>query len=105
VENYIEHGLVRTRANNELAISSHVDNGVLMLRCRDNGRGIPPDRLAEIHAGLRDPASAPDGAGIGLVNVHRRIGIAYGESFGLIIGPGASGGTEVTLRLPWTTGE
>jgi two-component system, sensor histidine kinase YesM len=100
VENYIAHGLDKSRTDNALAVSAAAGEGVLAVRFRDNGRGIPEARLAAIRAVLADPESTSDAEGIGLANVHRRIRIAYGDGFGLALGPVDGGGTEVVLRVP-----
>jgi two-component system LytT family sensor kinase len=52
-----------------------------------------------------DPATAAaalagHGGGIGLHNVQSRLRATFGEGYGLQVGPGPVGGTEVVMTLP-----
>ena len=108
VENAIYHGLESRLAKGTLTISCHMtDKGDCALCVTDDGVGIPPDRLAEIHSKLSDRQmqnvlNVPAGNSLGLVNIHNRLRTLYGANYGLDIVCPAEGGTRVTLRVPMT---
>lgn len=99
IENCIQHGSVGRERVHVTLKGTVLEDGV-RIEIADDGCGIPPDRLKEIQARLADLAA--DGAsGIGLINVHQRIQLAYGFDYGLAIESGGAGqGTVVTIRLP-----
>jgi two-component system sensor histidine kinase YesM len=41
-----------------------------------------------------------NGSGVGLINVHKRIQLRFGEAYGLIIRSEPDEGTAVTIHLP-----
>lgn len=70
----------------------------LVLTVQDNGPGIPPERLAEIRQVLEEPQHS--GKFFGLYNVHRRLRLMYGSSYGLQLESAPGLGTTVTVRIP-----
>ena len=98
VENAIQHGLKPRGAGGIIRISAAARNGELILCIRDNGVGIPPERLENIRAALRSDVIRQT-ENIGIVNVHQRIQLFYGERYGVEL-TALSEGTQVTLRLP-----
>lgn len=69
---------------------------------RDNGAGIPPDRMATLFSGeLPEGIPRPgEGAGLGLYNA-RRIAVLHG---GVVVAQsGAEGGTSMVVSLPIVT--
>jgi two-component system sensor histidine kinase YesM len=89
-----------------IRIDAATDNGLFMLSVEDNGVGISLDKLEEIHHllqanELKSSSTSPaERRGIGLMNVHRRIQIVYGEQYGLQVRSNAQGGTSVTMMMP-----
>ena len=81
----------------EILISALVEEGILVVRIRDNGVGIPAEKLALIHAGVEVSTS---GLGIGLQNVEQRLLILYGKSAAFVIESREGKGTEVILKIP-----
>ena len=84
---------------------------MLVYDVQDNGIGIPKAELESIRAGLKeqnvmeyDEQNAKlrrnSGRGIGLQNVHQRIGLYYGNQYGLEIYSEEGEGTEVIIRIP-----
>ncbi|MFD2745116.1 sensor histidine kinase [Paenibacillus yanchengensis] len=69
----------------------------------DTGKGIQPDKLAEINSNLQD---VEDGVlrnkegGIGIYNVNRRIRLHFGERYGIRIGNAEEKGTVVRILVP-----
>ncbi|OWA37926.1 hypothetical protein B9G55_04190 [Saccharibacillus sp. O16] len=102
VENYIVHGFRPLDNDNRAAIRARVGNGRLTITVEDNGTGIPPERLAEIRLMLGGGAPAPDKEhrSIGLINVHERIRMNYGDAFGLTVESEEGRGTMIRMELP-----
>jgi two-component system, sensor histidine kinase YesM len=106
VENAIKHGIEPLERTGLLRIKSYRDGENLLLFVEDNGAGISPDKLAEINASIEHRRSATDSLdgyseyGIGLVNVHDRIRISFGEAYGIGIMSELEGGTTVSITIP-----
>ena len=82
VENAIQHGLKPMSGGGFLKISAHTDGGLLLISIFDNGGGIPAERLASIQSVLHSDMIQQQDS-IGIVNVHQRIRLFYGEEYGL----------------------
>lgn len=97
VENAIQHGLKQFGKDGVIRISAREQNGLLQVTIWNNGVSIQPDRLATIQAALHSDM-IKQRENIGIVNVHQRIRLFYGDEYGLEISSGE--GTWVTLNLP-----
>lgn len=100
VENSIKHG-GRARRGEEIKIVvlGTREGDVMRFEISDNGPGIPPD----VRNHLLRPEKAGENEerkGVGLRNVHERLHIYFGESFGLHIRDDTSGGTVVEIVHP-----
>jgi len=109
VENAILHGLEKRGYGGELLIKSRMDNGLLRLEVKDNGAGIPEDKLAYIRREIgkldhveQMPAVFDDRNHqlFGLRNVVGRMKLYYGAKAKLTIVSIAGEGTTVTLFIP-----
>jgi Predicted signal transduction protein with a C-terminal ATPase domain len=110
VENAIFHGLEPKTTPGKLLLSGRVDDGaVLVLGVVDDGVGVDEEMLAAIRGRLAARPSSPgrDGAepsvsteGLGVLNVHNRLRLAYGEEGGLTFDSEAGGGTRIFLHIP-----
>jgi sensor histidine kinase YesM len=102
LENCCEHG-TGDSGGIEVYLSVRREGQDAILRVRDNGQGIPQERLAAIKHTLfsNEPASQQGGRpiGIALRNVHRRIQLFYGEEYGLSIHSDPGEGTSVDVRI------
>jgi LytS/YehU family sensor histidine kinase len=88
VENAIRHGVAPRVSGGDVHVSAEGNGSVLDVRVEDTGVGLP--------AGWRFPRDA----GVGLRNVAARLEHLYGRDDLLRIGPLASGGTAVHIRIP-----
>ena len=73
----------------------------LVLTVRDDGRGMEPEeseRLRALLARTEDPANHT-----GLYNVHRRLQLLFGASYGVSFESKLGQGTTVILALPWNS--
>ncbi|BFT72595.1 sensor histidine kinase [Paenibacillus sp. P36] len=105
VENAIYHGLEPLQRNGRLVITASMDGKDLSLSVQDNGAGIGVDRLAQIRASIANQSDqlAPDSASepsIGLLNVHDRIRLMFGEAYGLQLTSRPMEGTRIVLNMP-----
>jgi two-component system sensor histidine kinase YesM len=102
IENSIHHGLRRNGYSGEIHISAAIQQEKLIISVRDDGIGITKERLAEIKGKLEEDNfnDIHKNMGIGVSNVHRRIQLIYGVSYGLNIMGEVSKGTTVTLTFP-----
>lgn len=103
VENAISHGLSRGRAGGRIAVTVEKENGIITVTVEDNGGGILPDRLEEIRNRLERKEHVEEESGrghVGLKNIHDRIRLYYGETYGIVIDSFPERGTVVTLSYP-----
>lgn len=107
VENYLVHGFRPESDSNRIAVTVVREEENIVVRVADNGKGMPPEKLAEIRKRLaRKPDSGALGGGsLGLLNVNERIRSHYGSDYGLTVNSGPDQGCEVTLKLPAVQGE
>jgi two-component system LytT family sensor kinase len=89
VENAIKHGVSAHPGSGRVEISARRENGMLVLRVRDDGPG------------LVDPPR-PGGSGVGLANTRERLQQLYGDDQRLDLENAPEGGLEVTVGLPFS---
>lgn len=106
VENALYHGLKNKRGKGLIRISGYaVDNRDIVLVVEDNGIGIPEERLAQLRSELQllqmpEVTGNEVSGGFGLHNVHQRLRLYYGESYGVQLSSREYEGTTVTIRIP-----
>jgi two-component system sensor histidine kinase YesM len=101
IENAVYHGLEPRSRPGLLTVSVHESpNRVLTIRISDNGNGMTEEELQYLRDRLDGLDSSHNETGIGLRNVHNRLRLIYGESFGLHIESVKSEGTKVNMNLP-----
>lgn len=102
IENAIFHGLEPKLESGILYLGSlFLDNG-LQIIVQDDGIGIPKNTLEHLKESLALPSnliSSPT-SHIGLLNVHNRIRLEYGDDYGLSIESTQGIGTKITILLP-----
>ena len=91
VENSIIHGLDATSEPLQLEIRAESVNGTVRIEIRDNGPGIPDEKLPRILSGSER---------IGLANVRSRMELLYSRGGGFEIESTPGEGTTVTLIFP-----
>jgi two-component system LytT family sensor kinase len=91
VENAIKHGVSAQPGAGRVAISAAQEDGMLVLKVRDDGPGLsdPP----------RPPAGR--GSGLGLANTRERLRQLYGDDQRLDLTNVPEGGLEVSVGLPY----
>ncbi|GJM82939.1 hypothetical protein HMSSN139_54350 [Paenibacillus sp. HMSSN-139] len=116
VENAIYHGIKERRGPGRVVIEAAEDGGTLVITIRDDGKGIPADKLAQLQKELQAAATsdgrergsesigltaAGEGSqGYGMLNVQARITLTFGAKYGLAIQSEEGRGTVVTVTHP-----
>lgn len=113
VENVFKHAFPDgVESHHAISIEAYVESDDFVVTVKDNGVGIPLERLQELEAKLAEQSQAhlserrEREGGIGLLNVHSRIQIVFGDKYGLSILNNESGiGARLVLRMPIKHGE
>lgn len=100
VENSVFHGFAGGRLHGTIHIGGeHTEDGV-SIHVIDNGKGMSEEKVAT----LLEPSPMRERHDrrrrIGLYNIHKRIQLYYGETYGLGVHSAEGKGTHVTLRFP-----
>lgn len=103
VENAIYHGLKLKEGNGCITIRGCMIQEELVMEVEDTGIGMLPERLAEIQQSLLE--GGEDSDGYGLRNIHERLRLCYGESYGLQIASEYLFGTTISFQIPKTRRE
>ncbi|SHH53643.1 PocR ligand-binding domain-containing protein [Clostridium grantii] len=98
VENAIVHGFKNMQKQCELKIKGEFLEDRIKLSVKDNGVGIPKERLDNISEEIIK--SSGEGIGIGLTSLKSRLEYYYGKNFVFEIKSEYGNGTEVILILP-----
>lgn len=109
VENAIKHGLDHQE---EFKVDILItDDGKSLgsqeaiFKIRDNGPGIPEDILSQLNQYLQSDPMGKRDSKFGLINVHGRLIMMFGEQYGLQINSEVHKGTEVIVSIPLITRE
>ena len=103
VENAVAHGLEGKLGPGTVRIIVENSDRTLFLRVRDDGVGIPDERVRQLNEQFAGDTGAPTGqqkGGIALRNVNSRIRLMFGENYGLRIFSAEGIGTECCVTLP-----
>lgn len=96
LENAIQYGVETMTAPCKIRLYAEEREGRLALVVEDHGPGMEEEHLRSVLAGEAKTRST----GIGLLNIRDRIGLAFGEQFGIEISAKPGCGTKVTVLLP-----
>lgn len=103
IENAFEHGIENKRACGVVTVSFEESENELDIIVEDNGNTITDDGLAELKNSLES-----DGEGLettGIINIHRRIRLVFGEESGLSLSRSELGGLKAVLGIKLQGGE
>ncbi|HHV65536.1 MAG TPA: response regulator [Peptococcaceae bacterium] len=96
VENAVRHGIYPLKEGGIIEIRAEDRKDALIIQVKDNGVGMPEDKIERIFNGGNKEA------GIGLQNVNQRLKYYYGQ--GLSISSALGQGTTVTVTVYKTKG-
>lgn len=99
LENAIYYGVQGMEDEGEIHVKAYrVEDDIYIDVC-DNGFGMPEDVVEQL---LTDNNRVrKHGSGVGLINVHNRIRLRFGEPYGLEIESGLDEGTTIRIHLPY----
>jgi len=98
IDNLISNAVKYSDSGAEVSVEGHVDDGHVVVRVRDTGRGIAPEYQRQIFEKFgRAAGSAKPGTGLGLF-LARSFAEAHGGSLTVDSRPGE--GATFTLKLP-----
>jgi len=99
VENALKHGILPREEGGDVTISALQEGAMVRIVVRDNGVGMPAERLATLF-GDAVPLMQGDGAGIALKNVNARLIACFGSEHALQIVSSPGQGTTVSFTVP-----
>jgi Predicted signal transduction protein with a C-terminal ATPase domain len=101
VENAIYHGLEKKNGIGTLKIEGCLKEDLIMIRVEDDGVGISNEQLENIRNALDGRGGYdPKMMNIGIINVHERLKLYFGDEYGLQLDSTQGKGTIVIIRLP-----
>ena len=103
VENCLKHAFQDNPKSAVIEISARGENGRLVIRIRDNGRGMSEERLDAVKESLSGPRLSE--AGMGLNNVFSRLFIATKGDCRMDIQSREGEGTLIQLEVPFEAKE
>jgi len=100
IENCIYHGIKEKEGFSYIKIKIALINSNIRITIIDNGLGIMPDVLTEIKKKLSEEGEYAEH--IGLSNTNKRLKLAYGEEYGIVIRSKYGLGTVIYITIPVT---
>jgi len=103
VENAVSHGLEGKLEPGTVRVIVESSDQTLFLRVRDDGVGIPDERVERLNEQFAEDTGVANGqqrGGIALRNVNSRIRLMFGENYGLRLFSAVGIGTECCVTLP-----
>lgn len=109
IENIFQHGFADgIEEHHYIRLDAWVQDDDLIIVLEDNGVGMTPEHLASLNKQLsanqlaeaKLHKGAGNSGGIGMMNVHRRIQLVFGEQYGLSIASELGVGTRIYIRFP-----
>lgn len=99
LENAIYYGMEFMDGEGEIHVRGYRRDKDIYLEVEDNGLGMPEEEAAELLNGKERPHK--HGSGVGLVNVHSRLKLRFGEAYGLVIHSCPDEGMMVQIHIPY----
>jgi two-component system sensor histidine kinase YesM len=105
IENVYKHVFENQEGNGLLWIHFEKSGDELYIHVEDDGNGLNDPAIELLNEKLNNEVDEIESS-IGIVNVHRRIQLRYGEDCGLTFERSQLGGLHVQIKLrPWQGGE
>ncbi|WP_099303735.1 sensor histidine kinase [Bacillus sp. Marseille-P3800] len=96
-ENYMKHGFVAEQSTNQFSISVKESFKELIFTISDNGKGIEASKIIKVREQLD---SKEYDQSIGLRNIHKRVQLQHGNSYGVEVESVFNEGTTITITIP-----
>lgn len=98
IENAYKHALGNMLHPGELWVRCEEKENAFFIFVEDNGRSIKDEEIELLWKKLRHSTSRIEET-TGILNVHRRIQLRYGEEYGLAVSRSELGGLQVRIKL------
>ncbi|KRE59719.1 cache domain-containing sensor histidine kinase [Paenibacillus sp. Soil750] len=101
VENAIVHGIDKGNGYGTISLIGKKQDNHMLIQIQDDGAGMSAAHLQSLLDRKFQMTTTEEGTGgTGLMNVHRRIALRYGNQYGVTIESNLKQGTTITLTLP-----
>ncbi|MGG1636982.1 histidine kinase [Paenibacillus sp. FSL K6-3182] len=98
IENAYKHALGNMVQRGELKVHSDQTENEFTIYVEDNGQSITDKEIEQLQKKLRHSTNHIEET-TGIINVHRRIQLRYGEDYGIALSRSDLGGLMVTIKL------
>lgn len=99
LENAIYYGVEGMDGDGEIHVRAYRKENDIYIEVCDNGLGMPEDMVEQL---LTDNSrTRKHGSGVGLINVHNRIQLRFGKSYGLEVNSVPDEGTTIRIHIPY----
>jgi len=100
VENAILYSMEKENNKGEISVTAYRSDDGVRIVVKDNGIGMPLEKIQEVLKKESGPKKVGSVNSVGVINVHERIKLNYGPSYGLNINSIKNKGTKVIFVLP-----
>jgi two-component system sensor histidine kinase YesM len=101
LENYFVHGVDYTRIDNAGSLKAYLEKDEVVIVVKDNGMGMPVDKMAELQEELLKDNSLIEGKSIGIKNVNERMRGFFGSRYHMNMMQNETGGVTIEIRFPF----
>ena len=98
LENAIYYGMEYMDDEGEITVRGYQKEDGIYLEVADNGPGMPEEEAALLLTGAERKHAK--GSGVGLINVHNRIKLRFGDAYGLRVETHPDEGMTVQIHIP-----
>jgi len=103
IENSYKHGLETRSKNGFIHVGVSTESNCLFITVEDDGQPLSAEKFTQLLSSLSLQQGELEYTG--LLNVHRRLQIRFGQDFGVTVERSELGGLKVTLKLPRVTAQ
>lgn len=99
LENAIYYGVEGMDGDGEIKVNGYRNGDDVFIEVSDNGLGMPQEMIDQLL--IENNRVHKRGSGVGLINVHKRIRLRFGEPYGLEVESRPDEGTMIRIHLPF----
>jgi two-component system sensor histidine kinase YesM len=99
LENAVYYGVKNMDEDGRIVVKGWKEDDNIYISVEDNGFGMPQEVVDQL-LDENNKHVPHHGSGVGLINVHKRIQLRFGQEYGLKIVSEEDHGTKITIHLP-----